>query len=50
MLTAIGRSSKEIEGTLRFSFCRYNTVEDMDFVLDRLTKAVANFRRLGSFR
>ena len=50
VLASLGRSSKEIEAALRFSFSRYNTVEEMDFVLDRLEKAVGNFRRLGSFR
>lgn len=50
VLTAMGRTSKEVEAALRFSFSRYNSVEEMDFVLDKLEKAVANFRRLGSFR
>ena len=50
VLAALGRSSKEIEAALRFSFCRYNTVDEMDYVLDKLEKAVRNFRRLGSFR
>lgn len=50
VLGSLGRSNKEIEAALRFSFSRYNTVEEMDFVLDKLEKAVGNFRRLGSFR
>ncbi len=50
VLAAMGLSPKEIEGAIRFSFSRYNTIEEMDIVLDRLTKAVTRFRRLGSFR
>ena len=50
VLAAMGRKPKEIEAAIRFSFCRYNTVEEMDFVLDKVAAAVARFRRLGSFR
>ena len=50
VLAAMGRNPKEIEAAIRFSFCRYNTVEEMDFVLDKVAAAVARFRRLGSFR
>ena len=50
VLRAMGLSKEEIEGALRFSFSRYNTREEMDFVLDRLKKAVKRFRKLGKFR
>ena len=40
----------EIEGAIRFSFSEFNTVEEMDFVIDRTKAAVERFRRLGSFR
>ena len=50
VLAAMGRTPKEIEAAIRFSFCRYNTVEEMDYVVDKVAAAVANFRRLGSFR
>lgn len=50
VLQAMGLSKEEIEGALRFSFSRYNTREEMDFVLDRLKKAVKRFRKLGKFR
>ena len=50
VLAAMGRTSKEIEAAIRFSFCRYNTVEEMDYVIDKVAAAVARFRRLGSFR
>ncbi len=50
VLAAMGRKPKEIEAAIRFSFCRYNTVEEMDYVIEKVTAAVAGFRRLGSFR
>ncbi|MBQ3281884.1 MAG: cysteine desulfurase [Eubacterium sp.] len=50
VLAAMGRTPKEIEATIRFSLCRYNTVEEMDYVLDKVEAAVSRFRRLGSFR
>lgn len=50
VLSAMGLSFKEIEGAIRFSFSRYNTIDEMDIVLDRLEKAVNRFRRLGSYR
>lgn len=50
VLKAMGLSDKEIEGAIRFSFSEFNTVEEMDFVLDRLKIAVQKFRKLGSFR
>lgn len=50
VLKAMGLSDKEIEGAIRFSFCGLNTVEEMDYVLDQLKKAVQKIRKLGSFR
>jgi len=50
VLTAMGRSEKEIDGAIRFSFSEFNTIEQMDEVLDRLNTAVIKFRKLGSFR
>jgi cysteine desulfurase len=50
VLLAMGRSEKEIEGALRFSFSEFNTIDQMDEVLDRLKTAVTQFRKLGSFR
>ncbi len=50
VLKAMGLTDKEIEGAIRFSFGRYNTVEEMDIVLDKVKGAVARFRKLGSFR
>lgn len=50
VLKAMGMRDKEIEGTLRFSFGRFNTIEEMDIVMDKVASAVKRFRKLGSFR
>ena len=50
VLAAMGRTPKEIEAAIRFSFCRYNTAEEMDYVIDKVAAAVERFRKLGSFR
>jgi len=50
VLLAMGRTEKEIDGALRFSFSEFNTMDQMDEVLDRLKSAVTQFRKLGSFR
>lgn len=50
VLGAMGLKPKEIEGAIRFSFSEFNTIEEMDYVLDKVEKAVTRFRRLGSFR
>ena len=46
----MGLKDKEIEGTLRFSFGRFNCAEEMDMVIDKVALAVKRFRKLGSFR
>lgn len=50
VLKAMGLSDKEIEGAIRFSFSRYNTIEEMDEAADKVKQAVIRFRKLGSFR
>jgi cysteine desulfurase len=50
VLKAMGLRDKEIEGTLRFSFGRMNTIEEIDTAAEKITAAVKRFRRLGSFR
>jgi len=50
VLTAMGLNEKEIEGALRFSFSEFNTIQEMQVVLEKLTAAVSKFRKLGSFR
>ena len=50
VLNAMGKTPKEIEGAIRFSFNEFNTVEEMDFVTEKVSQAVQKFRRLGAFR
>ncbi len=50
VLSAMGLSDQEIEGAIRFSFSEFNTIEEMDYVIDKVKNAVTRFRRLGSFR
>jgi len=50
VLKAMDRTDKEIEGAIRFSFCEFNTMEEMDYVLVQLKNSVQKFRKLGSFR
>lgn len=50
VLGAMGLKDKEIEGALRFSFGRFNEIDEMEIVVDKVTAAVKRFCRLGSFR
>lgn len=50
VLEAMGLGSKDIEGTLRFSFGRFNEPEETEEVINKVTAAVNRFRKLGSFR
>lgn len=50
VLKAMGLKDKEIEGTLRFSFGRMNSIKEIDIAADKVAAAVKRFRRLGSFR
>jgi cysteine desulfurase len=50
VLKAVGLTDAEADATLRFSFSRYNTEEEIDYALERLTEAVGRFRRIGSYR
>lgn len=44
-LLAMGRSKKEIEGAVRFSFSGDNTAEEVDYTIGALTRAVAEIRK-----
>ena len=50
VLQAMGRSSKDIEGAIRFSLGRLNSPDEVDTVVDTVAAAVKRFRKLGSFR
>ena len=46
VLNAIGLTDKYIQGSIRFSFSRYNTKEEVDYVIDNLKKSLQFLRRL----
>ena len=46
VLQALKLSHKEIDGTIRFSFSYDNTKEELDFVVERLRKAVEEIRQI----
>lgn len=50
VLKAMGLKDRDIEGTIRFSLGRFNTIEEADIVVEKVTEAVNRFRKLGSFR
>ena len=47
VIRAIGRDDELARGSIRFSFGKDNSVEDVDYVLEVLPRAVANLRRLS---
>lgn len=47
VLSAIGATPIAAQGTLRFSLGRYNTQEDIDYVLDVLPKLVKKVRQMS---
>ena len=49
VLDAMGCTEKEIEGAIRFGFSQFNTIEEMDFVLDKLKQAIKKMRMLTQF-
>lgn len=50
VLKAMGLNDEEITGAIRFSFGRFNKMEEMDYVIEKVKSAVDRFRLLGSFR
>ena len=48
VLSAMGLSPEEIEGAIRFSFCRENTDEEMQYVTEKLKAYVGSQRKLRS--
>lgn len=49
-MKAMGLSQREIDGAIRFSFSEFNTIDEMDYVIEKTKKAVGRFRKMGSFR
>jgi cysteine desulfurase len=47
VIRALGRNDELARGSIRFSFGKDNTDADVDYVMDVLTRAVENLRRLS---
>lgn len=47
VIRALGRNDELARGAIRFSFGRFNTIEEVDHVLEILPAAVENLRRLS---
>ena len=50
VIRALGRNDELARGAIRFSFGRYNTVEDVDQVIKILPAAIDNLRKLSPLR
>ena len=50
VLKAIGLSVEDAKGTIRFSFGTNNTKEELDFVVDKLKKHIAELRSISPLR
>lgn len=50
VLLAMGRTKEEIQGALRFSFSEFNTINEMDYTILKVKKAVMSMRRLSRVR
>ncbi len=50
VLTAMGLTDEETESAVRFSFSRYNTVEEAREAAEIIKDAVSSFRKLGDLR
>lgn len=50
VIAAMGRTAREVEGTLRFSLCDDTTMDDVKETCQKTKAAVERFRALGSFR
>ena len=49
VLRAMGIPYTAAHGTIRFSFSRYNTVEEVDFILEKLPPIVNTLRKLSPY-
>ncbi len=49
VIRAMGVPFTAIHGSVRFSLSRYNTMDDVDYVLDKLPPVIANLRALSPF-
>ena len=49
VIRALGRSDELARGAIRFSFGKENSIEDVDYLLEILPRAVENLRRLSPY-
>jgi len=47
VIAGIGGDHERAHGSIRFTFSRYNTMEEIDFVVDKLAKIVSNLRAIS---
>lgn len=47
VMMAIGGDHERAHGSIRFTFGRYNTLEEIDFVVDTLAKIIEDLRRIS---
>ena len=49
MIRAMGVPFIAVHGSIRFSLSRYNTMEEVDYVLEKLPPIIKNLRDLSPF-
>ena len=49
VIRAMGVPFTAVHGSVRFSLSRYNTMDEVDYVLDKLPPVIANLRKLSPF-
>ena len=49
VIRAMGVPFTAVHGSVRFSLSRYNTMDEVDYVLDKLPPVIRNLRELSPF-
>lgn len=47
VMMAIGGNHERAHGSIRFTFSRYNSIEEIDYVVDKLSKIIEDLRRIS---